>query len=336
MPSQIVPPLRLGLVGCGYQGSCMAKAAAGTTTVSVVGCADPDRVAAETVASLSQNASTHPSIEALLNEADVDAVVVATPHHVLCPVSLAAIRYGKHVLAEKPLALNEQEAALLETEAQDAQLTLMAGYSCRFSMGRLVKDLITDGAIGELVAMTGAFGSRHLGGWLSSVGTGGGALLFLGSHLVDLLLWFAGEDPVQISGHMRRLETGVDRTASFEVVFSSGAVAQCLVTQDAPTFFYDVRIYGRAGQIALRGWDWNHFEVEVLSHSVVAYRHPTVLRPRHETDHISSMLVPELDEFAHAVRDGRAPSITAADGRRVLRVLDAVIASDRGGGIRIG
>ena len=52
-----------------------------------------------------------------------------------------------------------------------------------------------------------------------------------------------------------------------------------------------------------------------MSHTVVAYTHPTVVRPRHETDHITTMLVPELDEFALAVRDGRAPSITAADGR---------------------
>ena len=62
------------------------------------------QAAAERVAGLTPNAITHPSVEALLSEAAVDAVVVATPHHVLCPVSLAAIRYGKHVLAEKPLA----------------------------------------------------------------------------------------------------------------------------------------------------------------------------------------------------------------------------------------
>ena len=74
-------------------------------------------------------------------------------------------------------------------------MTLMAGYSCRFSLGRLVKDLIVNGAMGELVAMTGAFGSAPLQGWLSSVDTGGGPLLYLGSHLVDMLLWFAERRP---------------------------------------------------------------------------------------------------------------------------------------------
>lgn len=330
-------PLRLGLVGCGYQGNCLAEAAARTTSASVVACADPDLAAAEKVASLGPDASTHPSVEALLSEAAVDAVLVATPHHVLYPVSLAAVRHGKHVLAEKPVGLNEQEVALLETEAAVAQVRLMAGYSCRFWLGQMVKDSVADGVVGELAAMTGTFGSGPLQGWLSSVDTGGGPLLYLGSHLVDMLLWFASEDPVQVSGQVRRLITGIDETSAFEMVLSSGAVAQCLVTQAASTFFYDVHIYGRAGQVMLRGWDWSHFEIEVVSRTVKAYAQPTVVRPRHEADHITTMLVPELEEFVLAVRDGRAPSVSATDGRRVLRVLDAVVAADRSGScVRIG
>ncbi len=185
--------------------------------------------------------------------------------------------------------------------------------------------------------MTGTFGSGPLQGWLSSVDTGGGPLLYLGSHLVDMLLWFASEDPVQVSGQVRRLITGIDETSAFEMVLSSGAVAQCLVTQAASTFFYDVHIYGRAGQVMLRGWDWSHFEIEVVSRTVKAYAQPTVVRPRHEADHITTMLVPELEEFVLAVRDGRAPSVSATDGRRVLRVLDAVVAADRSGScVRIG
>ncbi|HXW81433.1 MAG TPA: Gfo/Idh/MocA family oxidoreductase [Acidimicrobiales bacterium] len=337
MPSALPPPLRLGLVGCGYQGNCLAAAAARTRSASIVACADPDLAAAEKVAGLAPDVSTHPSVEALLSEVAVDAVLVATPHHVLCPVSLVAIRHGKHVLIEKPVGLNEPEAALLESEAGDARVTLMAGYSCRFSLGQVLKDLVADGVVGELEAMTGAFGSGPLRGWLSSVDTGGGPLLYLGSHLVDLLLWLAGEDPVQVFGNIHRLGTGADGTAAFGMLFSSGAEAQCLVTQCASTFFYNVHIYGRAGLVMLRGWDWSHFEIEVVSQTGAGYAHPTLIRPRHEADHITTMLVPELDEFVLAVRDGRAPAITVTDGRRVLRVLDAVVASDRRGSlVRIG
>jgi phthalate 4,5-cis-dihydrodiol dehydrogenase len=332
-----MPSLRLGLVGCGYQGGCLATAAARTTSVSFVACADPDAAAAARVAGLTPNAIIYPSVEALLNEAAVDAVIVATPHHVLSALSIEAIRMGKHVLVEKPVGLNEQEAALLEAEAESAHVTVMAGYSCRFSLGQLVKDLLVNGAVGELVAMTGAFGTRSLRGWLSSVETGGGPLLYLGSHLVDMLLWFADESPVEIASHIRRLGTGVDETAAFQMAFASGAMAQCLLTQDASMFFYDVGIYGQDGHVKLRGWDWSHFEIEVISNAVGAYAHPTVVRPRHEEDHITTMLAPELEEFAVAVRESRPPAITAADGRRVLRVLDAVVAADsQGGWLEIG
>ena len=135
-----MPSLRLGLVGCGYQGGCLAAAAARTTSVSFVACADPDAAAAERVAGLTPNAIIYPSVEALLSEAAVDAVIVAAPHHVLRALSIEAIRMGKHVLVEKPVGLNEQEAALLEAEAESAHVTVMAGYSCRFSLGQLVKD----------------------------------------------------------------------------------------------------------------------------------------------------------------------------------------------------
>lgn len=63
-----------------------------------------------------------------------------------------------------------------------------------------------------------------------------------------------------------------------------------------------------------------------------AFANPTVVRPRTEGDHIDMMLVPELEEFARAITEKRPPSITAADGRRVLQVLDAVVAADSDGG----
>jgi predicted dehydrogenase len=328
------PALRIGLVGCGYQGACLATAAARTASVSLVACADTDAQAAERVAGLAPGASRHPSVQALLAEAVVDAVVVATPHHVLCPVSLEALRARKHVLAEKPIGLNAEQATAVEREAANAGVRFMAGYSCRFWMARWVKDLLAQGVVGELVAMSGAIGSGPFDkGWSPPLDSGGGPLLFLGTHVVDMLLWFAGEDPVKVSGHVRRLPAGgVDETSAFQILFSSGAQAQCLVTQAASKFFYKVDIHGRAGRVMLRGPDFISFEVEIESQAVASYAHTTVVRPRAEGDHITAMLVPELEEFALAVRQGRPPAITAADGRRVLQVLDAVVAADRSGG----
>jgi predicted dehydrogenase len=157
-------------------------------------------------------------------------------------------------------------------------------------------------------------------------------LLYLGSHLVDMLLWFIDDRPVEISGSIRRRpDTNIDDTSPFQISFSRGAVAQGLVSQAASTFFLMVDIHGRAGRVTLRGWSFLQFEIEVSSSVNARFTQPTVIRPQIEGDNITMMLVPELEEFAHAVWEDREPSITATDGRRVLRVLDGVVASDRHG-----
>jgi predicted dehydrogenase len=320
----------LGLAGCGYEGDCLARAATRAPGVRLVACADPDATAATGVARLGEEVSTHSSVEEMLAEASVDAVLVATPNHLLCPVSLAALRAGKHVLVEKPIGLNRAEGTAIEAEAARAGVRCMAGYSCRFSLGRYVHELITNGAVGEIQAITGAFGCGPMDkGWVARPETGGGPLLYLGSHLVDMVLWFANDEVAEVSANIRRRPgTAIDATSTFEMRFSRGGTAQCLVTQDAPTFFFTIDVLGRSGRVTLRGWNFLQFEIEVASTTDALYAHPAVVRPPVTRDHITMMLVPELDEFARAVKEGRQPSVSATDGRRVLQVLDAVVEAD--------
>ena len=120
-----------------------------------------------------------------------------------------------------------------------------------------------------------------------------------------------------------RPDTGVDEASAITLEFSGGRLAQFLVTQTAPGFFYDLRIIGSSGLIGLRGRNFVQFDVEVQSETHQAYHNPTLIRPAMQGDHISMMLVPELTEFAAAIAENRAPAITATDGRKVLRVMDA-------------
>ena len=77
----------------------------------------------------------------------------------------------------------------------------------------------------------------------------------------------------------------------------------------------------------MRGRNFLQFEIEVSSGAVAAYGEPTIIRPLVQRDNITMMLVPELQEFAAAIMEKRPSSTTFADGRRVLRVLDAVFKS---------
>src|SRR5205807_1444092 len=95
--------------------------------------------------------------------------------------------------------------------------------------------------------------------------------------------------------------------------------------------FYELHIVGRSGSVTLRGRNFLQFELEVMGQAVAAFREPSIIRPQIRRDNISMMLVPELAEFTAAVQEQRAPSITASDARRVLRILDAVVESGRSG-----
>jgi predicted dehydrogenase len=296
-----------------------------------VACADPDEGAAGRVAALSSDVSTHASVEALLAEREVDAIVIATPHHLLAPVALAALREGKHVMAEKPLALNEHEAAEIEQAVAQAGVCYMAGYSFRFSMGRHVRELLDAGVVGEILAITSSISVGALDdGWIAYPETGGGPLLYVGCHLVDWILWFLNEKPVEVYAMVQKREdTGADTRSVFQIRFANGALAQCLVAQGASTFFYEIDIHGSTGKISLRGRNFLQFEIEASSRAVATYSEPTTIHPTVQHDNVAMMLVPELEEFRSAIQERRAPLITIEDGRHVLRVLDAVMKSGR-------
>lgn len=324
--------LRIGLVGCGVHGRSLATALIQSPSLQLVACADLDPAAATGVAALADQITIYPSVEALLKGNRVDAVVLATPPHTLYETALAAIQAHKHVLAEKPMGIDEKEAAELEAAVQRAGVCYLAGYSFRFCPAlQQVHALLQAGAVGEIYAIQGSIGVNPLNrGWLASPATGGGPLLYVGSHLVDELLWYLNDEPVEVAAHIRyRADTQADEIATFAIRFAKGATAQCLVTQAADTFYNNLDLYGRAGRISLRGVDYLNYSVAVVSKILPAYAEPTQIRPRLWGDPKLAMLTAELAEFAQAIAERRQPSITVRDGRRVLRVLDAVVKADR-------
>ena len=323
--------LRVGLVGCGYHGAALAQGVVRSDHLRLLGCADPDAAGTGRVAALASGVSTHGSLAELLQTADVDAVLIATPHDQLAPMALSAIRAGKHVLVEKPMAMDEAQAREVEFAAASAGVTCMVGYSFRYGMARYVADLLARGAVGDLRAITGSIGTPPMNGdWVARSESGGGPLMYVGCHLIDLALWFVAEEPTSVSATIsHRPGTGVDDTSALQLEFTDHRIAQFLVTQSAPGFFYEFKVIGRSGSITLRGRNFVQFEIEVQSSALPDWSEPTIIRPSMQADHITMMLMPELAEFADAVERGRPPGITASDGRRVLRVLDAARESGR-------
>jgi predicted dehydrogenase len=236
-------------------------------------------------------------------------------------------------MIEKPMAMNAAEASEIERAASSANVTCMVGYSLRFSTGRFVRDLLDAGHVGEIKSVTGSIGLPPMNrGWMSATEHGGGPLLYVGCHVVDFALWFAGAGPVSLYADVRRRQdTGTEELAAIQLRLTDAVSAQFIVSQTQPAFGYEVQVSGSSGAVSLRGRNLFQPELEVFSTATGTFREPATIHPVLRGDAITTMLVPELAEFTGSVLERRPPSVTAADGRRVLQVLDAVIESERTG-----
>jgi predicted dehydrogenase len=171
----------------------------------------------------------HPDLERLLCDAEVDVVYVSTPHHRHAADAIACLRAGKAVLCEKPLALDELEAAAIVAEAKRAGRFCMEAMWTRFIPAvEEVSRLLRAGAIGRLRMLNGDFAYAHAydpASRLFALDAGGGALLDRGVYLVSLAQSLLGE-PVSVQADAQLAGTGVDAHSAYQLRFADGAVAQ--------------------------------------------------------------------------------------------------------------
>jgi predicted dehydrogenase len=324
--------LRVGIVGCGYQGGRLVEAMKLVDRLELGACADINLQAAIDLAGKAEKVKVFSSLGELLDRENVDVIMVATSHEALATLSLEAIQAGKHVLVEKPCGMNDTEMEQVEEAAVRAGICYLAGYSFRYipSWYR-VYELIQEGVVGEIQAVMGIFTYRPMNeGWSSRPETGGGPLLFIGSHLIDQVLWYLQDDPVEVyASVLYRHDTQADETSAFQVGFARGATAQLMVTQAASSFKNQMDIIGRSGSIQMRWTGFLDYEILVTSSTVEAYKQPTVLHIPIEGDPRNVKHYRQLNEFVDAIQCGTSPFVTLQDGRRVLKVIDAVFASDR-------
>ena len=298
--------LRIGLIGCGNQTRAnLAPGLARIPSARLVACADMDAGRARQVADECRIEKVYSSAGELIQDKEVDAVIVAVPHRHLKSVALSVLDAGKHLFIEKPMGLNATEGAEVVEAAQRRGVVAMVGYCMRYSLSRMfVKSLLDRGVVGDIAFIAAGKGSAPLGGWLAApYAEGGGELLFLGSHLTDQVLWM----------------TGVVR-------LRRGAVATFSVSQAVHTSYDYVDIFGTKGHV--RG-DWYGDLVTVQSQVIPEYAHPTVIRV--PGDSLREMCGREMAAFVGAALSAGPSPIPAVDGLRVLRILDAVVASDRSG-----
>jgi 1,5-anhydro-D-fructose reductase (1,5-anhydro-D-mannitol-forming) len=234
--------------------------------------------------------------EALRDQA-IGAVYVATPVFLHAQQSIAALRAGKHVLCEKPMAMNYSEAAQMVSAAQEAARTLgIAYYRRMYPKLQRARDLLALGAIGRPVLaeinchdwFQAEDGRRS---WLLDPRqSGGGPLYDIASHRIDVLNFLFGK-PVKVSGHLSNVvhASAVEDSATVLIDYENGVRGVVDVRWHSRTPRDEFRIIGVDGEMSLTP----------LSGPKLSYPGGTEDLPAH-----SNLHYPCVENFVSAVLDG--------------------------------
>jgi len=198
--------VRVGIVGGGI-GYLHAQGFKKCPDAEVVAICDVNEARAQRVADAFGVPSIFTDYQQMIGMDGLDAVSVCTPNALHAPVAIAAFEAGKHVLCEKPLSVNAIEGAEMVEAGKKAGKIFMMGFNNRFRGDtQLLKEYIQRGELGEIYfAKTGwirRHGSPLVGSWFTTKAlSGGGPLIDLGVHVLDLTLWLMGNPkPVSVTG----------------------------------------------------------------------------------------------------------------------------------------
>ena len=195
-------PLRIGVVGLGWAGETHIKAYNTLLNVQVVAAADPRAIQLKHVAATYNIEHLYTDYQELIARDDIDVVSVTTPTYLHAPVAIAALQSGKHVLCEKPLALNVAEGEAMVKAAIDNKRVLKVVFNHRRRGDvEVLKSYIDRGGLGRVYHAKAMWmrrsGIPKLGGWFTTREmSGGGPLIDLGVHILDMAMFLLNEPEV--------------------------------------------------------------------------------------------------------------------------------------------
>src|SRR5687767_1215917 len=253
--------VRWGIMGTGSIAGSFAEGLAQSQSGELVAVGSRSDATAELFKQKYNVPRCHGSYEALIKDADVDALYIATPHPAHAEWAIRAARAKKHLLVEKPIGINAAEAMAIVEAARDSDVFLMEAfmYRCHAQTARLV-EILRGGAIGEVRMIQAAYGFHWPKPWnatsrIISNELGGGGILDVGCYPVSMSRLIVGvatgkpfADPVDVVGAGHLGKSGVDEWAAAVLRFAGGIVAQ-VSTSVQVNQENAVRIYGSDGWI---------------------------------------------------------------------------------------
>jgi predicted dehydrogenase len=294
--------------------------------VLAVASRDPDR-ARRAAASLGVPRA-YGSYEELLADPDIEAIYNPLPNHLHLPWSLAAAAAGKHVLCEKPIGMNADEARTLIEARDRAGVKIQEAFMVRTHPQWLgVRDVISSGRIGGLRSVTCVFSyfNRDAANIRNRPETGGGALMDIGCYPINLSRFVFAAEPRRVFGHVERdPDWGVDRLTSAVLDFDGASATFTCSTQLAP--YQRMQFFGTRGRV----------EVEVPFNA--PNDRPTRILAAGDGGRDEWREFPACDQYAiqgdlfsRAIRENTGQPVPLEDALANMAVIDAVFRSAESG-----
>jgi predicted dehydrogenase len=332
--------LTVGLVGAGGISRPHLRAYVENPHVMEVRIADPSQEARERLAGeFGLITRTEADYEKLLADGDIDLVDICAPHHLHHPVALAALKAGKHVITEKPIALNLKQADEMIAAAKKAKKRLFVSMNQRMFPAHLkAKEIIDEGEIGKpFLGIVNVVGNefatmndpRHWKGDLRQAG--GGALIDTGYHAVYMLQHFLGPARA-VTAMTKRLcvepKNKGDDTSVVAMEMAGGAVASLTVTYAATGDHWTEtrQIIGPKGSLFIT--DNPEDEIPLIG----CLEGDALPVKVHNPPNINGYGIRRtLDHFVDCIVNERRPQITAEEARAALATVLAAYRSEKEG-----
>lgn len=267
---------RVGLLGVGWIGRHRLQGLVDAGACEVAAIVDPDPAAAEAASALAGGAPILPSAEALCR-AELDGIVIATPSARHAEQAVAALRQGKAVMCQKPLGRDLAETRAVVEAARAADRRLMVDLTYRHVAGvAQMRELVRTGALGEVFAVEATFHNAYgpdKPWFYDARQSGGGCLIDLGTHLVDLVLWVTGSATATVVDRCCRAggrplcsPAHVEDWALARLELPSGAAATLACSWNLHAgcdAVIELAVHGTGGGVALRNVGGSFFDFRV-------------------------------------------------------------------------
>lgn len=328
--------LRIGMLGCGDIATHNAGAIASAPNARLVACYDPSIELAQDIAD-AHGAERVLSAEALVEHPSVDAVFISVPHHLHEPLALLAIAAGRHVIVEKPLAVDVRSAETIVAAAASAGVVLSTCFAQRYEPSVLMaRALIERGALGEIGGSSvrvlmdkspaywqGGYSGRAHSTWRASQRQAGGGVLIMNvCHYVDIVRHLAGVEVDSVSA-ISSVPPGqeVEDAITVSMRYANGAVGSIVANSTVRgTTYNEMQLWGRDGHLVVEP-NGRFFSLRHVNGAPTArWQHFGALPSLNSRSAFVSRLATAIDQ-------GLEPDVTPFDGLAVQALIEAAYRS---------